>query len=152
MAGIFIRRIPRLCNSLVCRNHLKQPPNRVCSSETPLFTDHTEPPIPPYKERSGEDEECMRARLLYQSRKRGMLENGLLLSTFAGLHLKDFTLPQLKMYDRLINRPTNDWEIYYWMTGVKPTPDEYNNEVMDMLKKHVCNEDKASRITQPDLN
>ncbi len=39
----------------------------------------TEPPIPEYKPRAGETVEVQRARLLYQSRKRGMLENGLLL-------------------------------------------------------------------------
>ena len=37
------------------------------------------PPIPPYKEKTGETTDLKRARLLYQSRKRGMLENGLLL-------------------------------------------------------------------------
>lgn len=24
---------------------------------------------------------------------------------------------QLKQYDRLINEPSNDWDIYYWATG-----------------------------------
>ena len=38
-----------------------------------------EPPIPEYKPRTGESTQIQRARLLYQSRKRGMLENGLLL-------------------------------------------------------------------------
>lgn len=37
------------------------------------------PPIPPYVEKTGETTELKRARLLYQSRKRGMLENGLIL-------------------------------------------------------------------------
>lgn len=36
-------------------------------------------PVPPYVEKQGETIELKRARLLYQSRKRGMLENGLLL-------------------------------------------------------------------------
>ena len=36
-------------------------------------------PIPQYEPRKNEDVEVKRARLLYQSRKRGMLENGLLL-------------------------------------------------------------------------
>lgn len=25
--------------------------------------------------------------------------------------------PQLRQYDRLINEPSNDWDIYYWATG-----------------------------------
>lgn len=24
---------------------------------------------------------------------------------------------QLQQYDRLINEPSNDWDIYYWATG-----------------------------------
>jgi succinate dehydrogenase assembly factor 2 len=56
-------------------------------------------------------------RLVYQSRKRGMLENGLLLSTFAARYLQDMDEKTLSDYDRLINLPTNDWDIYYWATG-----------------------------------
>jgi succinate dehydrogenase assembly factor 2 len=35
---------------------------------------------------------------------------------------------------RLINLPSNDWEIYYWATENRATPEEFNNEIMDMLK------------------
>lgn len=89
--------------------------------------------------------------MLYQSRKRGMLENGLLLSTFAKKYLNTFNDTQLKLYDHLINLPSNDWDIFYWATGVKPTPPEFDNEVMNLLKKHVQNEDRQTRIMQPDL-
>lgn len=110
-----------------------------------------EPNIPPYIEREGENVDLKRARLIYQSRKRGMLENGLLLSTFAKKHLNNFNDSQLKLYDRLINLPSNDWDIFYWATGAKPTPPEFDNEVMDLLKKHIKNEDKQARIMQPEL-
>lgn len=46
-----------------------------------------------------------------------MLENGLLLSSFAHRYLQTMNEEQLSMYDRLINLPSNDWEIYYWATG-----------------------------------
>ena len=46
-----------------------------------------------------------------------MLENGLVLSTFAGRYLAGMTEPQLDIYDKLINQPSNDWDIYYWATG-----------------------------------
>jgi len=46
-------------------------------------------------------------RLLYQSRKRGMLENYLLLSTFAAKYLNGMEKNNLK-YDQLINGPTNN--------------------------------------------
>lgn len=110
-----------------------------------------EPGIPHYVEREGENADLKRARLVYQSRKRGMLENGLLLSTFAKKYLDTFNDKQLKLYDHLINLPSNDWDIFYWATGVKATPPEFDNEVMDLLKKHIQNEERQARIMQPDL-
>lgn len=80
-----------------------------------------------------------------------MLENGLLLSTFADRYLDNLDSVQLDQYDLLINQPSNDWELYYWITGREKTPDHYDNETMDMLKKHTQNDDKESRYTQPDL-
>ncbi|CAK7201171.1 Succinate dehydrogenase assembly factor 2 mitochondrial [Sporothrix eucalyptigena] len=64
--------------------------------------------------RVGEDVVTTRARLLYQSRKRGTLESDLLLSTFASAHLATMTPAQLEQYDRFLDE--NDWDIYYWVT------------------------------------
>lgn len=80
-----------------------------------------------------------------------MLENGLLLSTFAAKYLSTMNSDMLKDYDRLINLPSNDWDLYYWATGVKVTPSEFDTEIMKMLKDHVRNDDRQSRIRQPDL-
>lgn len=80
-----------------------------------------------------------------------MLENGLLLSTFAQRYLSGMDKKQTKLYDDLINLPTNDWDIFYWATNVKPTPEEYNTEIMDMLKKHVSNDKREQRLKQPGL-
>lgn len=106
----------------------------------------------PYIERENESITDKRARLLYQSRKRGMLENGLILSTFAERYLNRFDLDQLNMYDRMINIPSNDWDLYYWATGVKDTPPEFENSMMELLKNHVKNENRESRLRQPDLH
>ncbi|KAK3914379.1 Succinate dehydrogenase assembly factor 2, mitochondrial [Frankliniella fusca] len=111
-----------------------------------------EPPIPVYKEKRNEPLQLKRSRLVYQSRKRGMLENGLLLSTFAAKYLSTMSESHLQQYDRLINLPSNDWDIFYWATGVKPTPPEFETEVMGMLKEHVKNKDREVRLTQPPLN
>lgn len=73
-------------------------------------------PLPDIKKRV-EDIETKRARLVYQSRKRGMAENDILISTFAKRYLPDFNPQQLLMYDDIINKPSNDWDLYYWMTG-----------------------------------
>ena len=54
-----------------------------------------EPPIPDYKPRSGENIAVLKARLLYQSRKRGMLENGLLLRYLNNRHRRIKRLSKL---------------------------------------------------------
>uniref|UniRef100_A0A336M7F8 Succinate dehydrogenase assembly factor 2, mitochondrial n=1 Tax=Culicoides sonorensis TaxID=179676 RepID=A0A336M7F8_CULSO len=108
-------------------------------------------PIPEYKAKQNEPMNLKKQRLLYQSRKRGMLENGLLLSTFAAKYLEKMTPVQVSLYDKLINLPTNDWDIFYWATKKKPTPPQYDNEIMVMLQEHVANKNKEERIRQPDL-
>lgn len=113
--------------------------------------DSTQVTIPPYEDKIGEPVHIKRARLMYQSRKRGMLENGLLLSNFARKYVPEMCEPQLSKYDRLINLPSNDWDIYYWATGVAPTPQDFDHEVMSDLKKYVQNEDRENRTRQPDL-
>lgn len=82
---------------------------------THLHTTFTIPPIP----RSSEDLPTLRSRLQYQSRKRGILETDLLLSTFADKYLPEMTREQLLEYDKFLDE--NDWEIYYWCTQVSPS-------------------------------
>ena len=71
--------------------------------------------------------------------------------SFAKKHLSDFNDEQLTLYDRLINLPSNDWDIYNWAIGHKETPEEFDSAVMDLLKQHAKNEDRESRIRMPDL-
>jgi len=80
-----------------------------------------------------------------------MLENGLLLGSFADKHLNKFDEEHLVLYDRLINLPSNDWEIFYWATGARETPEDFDNKVMDLLKEHAKNKDREARIRLPDL-
>ncbi|KAI0387056.1 DUF339-domain-containing protein [Hypomontagnella monticulosa] len=70
-------------------------------------------------QRTGEDDATMRARLVYQSRKRGTLESDLLLSTFADAYLPTMTREQMAQYDRFLDE--NDWDIYYWATQEPPS-------------------------------
>ncbi|KAL0839483.1 hypothetical protein ABMA28_016190 [Loxostege sticticalis] len=107
--------------------------------------------IPVYDVNKPQTLEKRKARLHYQSRKRGMLENDLLLSTFAKKFLDGFNEQQTMMYDRLINSPSNDWDIFYWIVEKKPTPTEFDNEIMDLLKKHAKNENRES-LRQPNLH
>ncbi|KAJ5631172.1 uncharacterized protein N7484_011272 [Penicillium longicatenatum] len=81
--------------------------------------------------RTGEDATTMRARLLYQSRKRGILESDLLLSTFADVYLREMTVEQLQEYDRFLDE--NDWDIYYWSTQDPPDVTGANPPAEDQL-------------------
>ncbi|KAI9577636.1 succinate dehydrogenase assembly factor 2-B, mitochondrial [Glossina fuscipes] len=135
-------------------NKLSHPVKLANNADIPIV-DYNDPdylPLPEYPKKSNEPLDIKKQRLLYQSRKRGMLENDLLLSTFAAKYLKDLSKELTEQYDSLINGVTNDWDIYYWATNVKPTPPEHDNEIMRMLKEHVLNAGRESRIRQPNLN
>ncbi|XP_006899900.1 PREDICTED: succinate dehydrogenase assembly factor 2, mitochondrial [Elephantulus edwardii] len=120
-------------------------------SPTDSQKDLIEIPLPPWEERTDESIETKRARLLYESRKRGMLENCILLSLFAKEHLHHMTEKQLNLYDRLINEPSNDWDIYYWATEAKPAPEIFENEILALLRDFAKNRNKEQRLRAPDL-
>lgn len=52
-------------------------------------------------DRTGEDEETLRARLVYQTRKRGTLETDLILGTFAKEYLGQMSVEELKQFDKV---------------------------------------------------
>ncbi|XP_029354554.1 succinate dehydrogenase assembly factor 2, mitochondrial [Echeneis naucrates] len=127
--------------------------SRSYRGDTPDDTrgDLIEIPLPPWEEKPGEPTDIKRRRLLYESRKRGMLENCILLSLFAKRYLNTMSEKQLQQYDRLINEPSNDWDIYYWATEAQPTPEVYQGEVMDMLKEFTKNHNHEQRLDAPSL-
>ncbi|EAZ63101.2 predicted protein [Scheffersomyces stipitis CBS 6054] len=108
--------------------------------------------IQPIK-REGETMEIKRARLIYQSRKRGILESDLLLSRFAKKYLNEFTEAELDEYDRLLDEP--DWDIYYWATknyDVTPLPDKWkDSKILKMLQEDAKNDDREI-LRMPELD
>ena len=122
---------------------------------TPPFDGQaTEPPPlpqPTYAPKSGESVAQRKARLLYQSRKRGITENGILLGTFASKYLSSMTPDLLSQYDDLLNQADSDWDIYNWITGAKSVPERYNTRIMKLLQEFVKNEHRENRLRQPDL-
>jgi succinate dehydrogenase assembly factor 2 len=102
--------------------------------------------------RPNESTETKRARLLYQSRKRGILETDLLLSKFAKLHLPELTREELEEYDELLDQP--DWDIYYWAsrsTDVKPCPERWEkSEIMAKLRE-IAENKKREVLRMPSL-
>jgi succinate dehydrogenase flavin-adding protein (antitoxin of CptAB toxin-antitoxin module) len=103
--------------------------------------------------RLNETLEEKRSRLLYQSRKRGTLENGLLLSNFSSRFLSTMDEKQLNDYDNIINNLHNEWDLYYWITKAQPIPTELkSNEIFKLLIKFCENELKENRSFQPSIN
>lgn len=117
-------------------------------------------------ERGNESVQTLRARLVYQSRKRGTLESDLLLSTFAQEWLPKMSEEQLKEFDevslhsyeicshlnlqnQLLDEP--DWDLYYWATN-RRTPSERwaKTQVLQNLRTHAENKGKVVR-RMPDL-
>ncbi|GAV29806.1 hypothetical protein PMKS-003311 [Pichia membranifaciens] len=94
--------------------------------------------------REGESIDQLRKRLVYQSRKRGILETDLLLSRFAKKHLDTLNKEQLEEYDKLLDEL--DWDIYYWATKnfeITPLPERWeNSEVLKILQEDAKNKEK----------
>ncbi|KAG8987334.1 succinate dehydrogenase assembly factor 2 [Tulasnella sp. JGI-2019a] len=99
--------------------------------------------------RPDEDIDTIRTRLVYQSRKRGMLEGDLLLSTFAKENLGKMSLEELKEFDKLLDEP--DWDIYYWLIYKRDPPERWAGSLLlEKLRIHTRNEGKVVR-RMPDL-
>ncbi|ODV77942.1 succinate dehydrogenase assembly factor 2, mitochondrial [Suhomyces tanzawaensis NRRL Y-17324] len=103
--------------------------------------------------REGETLEVKRARLLYQSRKRGILESDLLLSRFAKKYLGVLSEEDLDEFDTLLDEA--DWDIYYWATknfDVTPLPDKWkDSKILKMLQEDAQNKDREI-MRMPELH
>lgn len=125
-----------------------------------MYSKETATPVPETKieikikplPRDGEKVEVKRARLLYQSRKRGILETDLLLSRFADKYLKTMTESELVEYDQLLDE--QDWDIYYWATrneSIKKCPERWeNSEIMTKLRDLAENKER-DLLRMPEL-
>ncbi|KAI5963558.1 emi5 [Candida pseudojiufengensis] len=103
--------------------------------------------------RTGETIDVKRARLVYQSRKRGILESDLLLSRFAKKYLNQMSMEELDEYDKLLDEA--DWDIYYWATKnyeTTPLPDKWNNsKILKLLQEEAENKEKVI-LRMPELD
>nr|ODO01254.1 succinate dehydrogenase assembly factor 2, mitochondrial [Cryptococcus depauperatus CBS 7855] len=134
---------------------------KLMQAQNRLSEDAAEWPIPQPLDRSGEDEKTLRARLVYQTRKRGTLETDLLLSTFARDALPEMNLDELKAFDKasrsdatwtryldeflLLDEP--DWDIFYWAVEKREPPQRWkDSSILKKLRKHTKNEGKVVRM------
>ncbi|PPQ78621.1 hypothetical protein CVT25_010585 [Psilocybe cyanescens] len=119
---------------------LPHTPEHLASTATPS---DVAPPAP--LPRPNESVDTLRARLIYQSRKRGTLESDLLLSTFARDHLSTMSEAEMREYDKLLDEP--DWDIYYWATSKRTPPERWENSpLLERLRVHARNEGKVVRV------
>ena len=119
-----------------------QPQGGVESAESSALNTTTEEewPMPQPLNRTGEKVDTLRARLVYQARKRGMLEGDLLLSTFARDNLATMSHEELLEFDKvsliidllvnsshaddqMLDEP--DWDIYYWSIEKRHPPERW---------------------------
>ncbi len=77
-----------------------------------------------------ETRETMIKRLRMRSMRRGIKEMDLILSAFADRHLDGFTEDGLILYDQLLSE--NDHDIYGWVGGQFPVPEEYLDLVTEI--------------------
>merc|ERR1712002_1361185 len=88
----------------------------------------------PVQRMKEENEVAKRKRLAWQSRKRGITECDLILSTFSEKYLPDMTMDQMLAYDRIINSTTYDptiteWDLYYWFTEAREYPPDLIKDI-----------------------
>lgn len=136
---------------------------RSFSNTSKVLANHGKPQNPPIDNtirmriqpiiRTGETIDIKRARLIYQSRKRGILESDLLLSRFAKKYLNTFNEEELDEYDKLLDEA--DWDIYYWATknySVTPLPDQWKqSKILKLLQESAENKEKEI-LRMPELD
>lgn len=97
---------------------LKQPPPPPAPGPAHLYPSMAELLASPHPEgRDNEPAETLRKRLVYESRKRGILEMDLILATFAKERLPGMTEDQLREYDRVRLGLGGGEGVCHWASG-----------------------------------
>lgn len=72
-----------------------------------------------------------RKKLTFRAWRRGFREMDLLLGAFADAHMAEMNDQEVVEFERLLATP--DWEVYAWIIGQKPIPDNHQSSVLDRL-------------------
>ena len=75
--------------------------------------------------------ETRQRKLTFRAWRRGFREMDLLMGTFADQYLADFNETELDEFEQLLSVP--DWEVYAWLIGQKPVPENHAGPVLDQL-------------------
>ena len=71
-------------------------------------------------------------KLKYRAEHRGFREADIIIGGFAETHLHELSPAQLDEFERLIDQP--DQDLYAWIIGREPIPEEFAGEVMDLIR------------------
>ncbi|MEM7661589.1 MAG: succinate dehydrogenase assembly factor 2 [Pseudomonadota bacterium] len=72
-----------------------------------------------------------RRKLRFRAWRRGFREMDLLMGSFADAHIEKLDENELAEFERLLSIP--DWEVYAWIIGQKPVPQNHAGPVLDQL-------------------
>jgi len=78
--------------------------------------------------------ENTRRRLIFRSDHRGTKEMDLLLGSFAIKHVPDMSESELSQFEEILQE--NDPNLYNWITGKEPEPENVKSALFDRLKNH----------------
>jgi antitoxin CptB len=78
-----------------------------------------------------ENVETRRRRLLFRAEHRGFKEADLVIGGYARKNLPNMSEAALDEFEALIDTP--DQELYAWIVGREPVPDEFQGPVFDSL-------------------
>ncbi len=80
-----------------------------------------------------DDLDNQRKRLYFRSIRRGTKESDLVIGGFAEASLSEMDARQLDQFEALLNE--NDPEVLAWIIGLTDPPAEFDNEVLEALRK-----------------
>ena len=85
-----------------------------------------------------EDLEIRRKRLRYHSWHRGTKELDLVLGQFSEKYLPTMSENDLDLFEAIINE--NEHDIYAWLAGREPPPEQHENHIMNMILNFKVNQ------------
>lgn len=71
-------------------------------------------------------------KLKFRAWHRGFVEADLILGPFADSHLEKMDAAQLDDFEILIDQ--EDQDLYAWIIGREPTPEQFETPVMDLIR------------------
>ena len=72
-----------------------------------------------------------RRKLKFRAWRRGFREMDLLMGSFADAHLLSLSDDDVSEFERLLSTP--DWEVYAWLIGQKPVPDNFESSLLTRM-------------------